>query len=236
MSASVISNSCRLTIISSTLRVDLAVPVQISVAELLSIVVGSLGREAADLGAAEGGWVLQRAGEQPLEPSASLAASQVRDGDVLHLRTRATTLPELAFDDVLDAVADGVLTRTVAGRTSTPARGDAVRRGAAGVHPGHGAARRAELGRADRTLGTGAVLLVLSAAALGRIVHRRGPALSAAGFAIAYAAAAGATLVGERHPVFGFGAPQLLVGASAALLVAVVLLVVLATAWPASAR
>ena len=32
--------------------------------------------------------------------------------DVLHLRTRATRLPELAFDDVLEAVASGVLTRT----------------------------------------------------------------------------------------------------------------------------
>ena len=39
MTAGVVANSCRLTIISSTLRVDLAVPMHIAVAELLTIVV-----------------------------------------------------------------------------------------------------------------------------------------------------------------------------------------------------
>src|SRR3954468_23373591 len=112
LSASVVSNSCRLTVISAATRVDLAVPVQITVGELLSIVVSGLGREVADQGAAEGGWILQRAGDAPLNPAASIAASQLRDGDVLQLRTRATRLPEVAFDDVLDAVATGVLTRT----------------------------------------------------------------------------------------------------------------------------
>lgn len=228
LSASVISNSCRLTIISSTLRVDLAVPVQISVAELLSIVVGSLGREAADLGAAEGGWVLQRAGEQPLESSASLAASQVRDGDVLHLRTRSTTLPELAFDDVLDAVADGVLTRTVRWKDVYTMRAATLFAAALLVFTLVVALLAGPSWVAPTvTLGTGAVLLVLSALALGRIMHRRAPALTAAGFAIAYGAAAGAGLVGERHSMLDFGAPQLLVGASAALLVSVVLLVAL---------
>lgn len=223
-----VANSCRLTIISSTLRVDLAVPVQISVAELLTIVVTSLGPEAADLGASEGGWVLQRAGENPLSPAETLAASGVVDGDVLHLRTRSTKLPELAFDDVLDAVADGVLTRTRRWSPAQTARAATIFGGALLVFTAFTALFVGPDWIASSiTLGVGAVLLGLAAVAVGRIFHRRGPALTAAGFAIAYGAGCGATALGGHRRLVDFGAPQLLVGVSVALLAAVVLLIVL---------
>ncbi|SHG69778.1 type VII secretion integral membrane protein EccD [Jatrophihabitans endophyticus] len=228
MSASVVANSTRLTIISSTLRVDLAVPMQLSVAELLTIVVSSLGRETADLGATEGGWILQRAGEAPLDPATSLAACGVRDGDVLHLRTRATHLPEVAFDDVLDAVATGVLTRTARWAPEYTLRAAATLAGALLVFAlvvllAIGPDWVPSLAGAAAT----SVLLLLTAVAIARVYRRRVPALAAGGFAVAFAAVAGATGVGDDHALADFGAPQVLVGVSAAALAATVLLAVI---------
>jgi type VII secretion integral membrane protein EccD len=229
VTASVVSNTCRLTVISATLRVDLAVPEQISIAELLSIVVSGLGPETADRGAAEGGWVLQRAGETPLDPSLTVAASQLRDGDTLHLRTRATRLPELAFDDVLEAVASGVLTRTARWQPLHTMRATAVFSGAMLVF----AAITLVLSGPDWlapavTAGAGSVLSVLAATALERLYHRTAPALAAGGLAVVLAAACGATAVGAGHRIADFGAPQVLVGVSAAAFVSVVLLIALA--------
>ena len=226
MSASVVSNSCRLTIISSTLRVDLAVPVQISVAELLTMVVASLGRETADRGAAEGGWVLQRGTEAPLDPSTSVAAHQLRDGDVLYLRTRSSSLPEPAFDDVLDAVATGVRERTARwqpGHTMVAATTTAV----AVLLLALGTLIAASGNRTAQsvTCGVGAVLLLLTAIALGRVYRQRGPALTAAGFAVAYAAVCGATAVAGTSATTDFGAPQILVAVCAAAFTSALLLV-----------
>ncbi|WP_375487570.1 type VII secretion integral membrane protein EccD [uncultured Jatrophihabitans sp.] len=227
-SANVVANSCRLTIISSTQRVDLAVPVQISVAELLTIVVTSLGPDAADLGASEGGWVLQRAGQDPLNPAETVAANGVVDGDVLHLRTRSTKLPELAFDDVLDAVADGVLTRTSRWTAVQTARAATVFAGALLVFTALIALLVGPTWVASSiTLGVGAILLGAASVAVGRAFHLRGAALTAAGFAIAYGAGCGATALGGHRQLTDFGAPQALVGVSVALLAAVVLLIVL---------
>ncbi len=228
MSASVVSNSCRLTVISAATRVDLAVPVQITVGELLALVVTNLGREAADQGAAEGGWILQRAGEPALNLSASVAASQLCDGDVLHLRTRATRLPEVAFDDVLDAVATGVLTRTARWQAVHTARAAACF--AAGLLA-FALVSLALIGPTwpvpAVTAGVSAVLLVLAAVAVGRVYRRRGPGLTAGGGAIAYAAGCGAMAVGGHHRLWEFGAPQVLVAAGAAALAATVLVIAL---------
>jgi type VII secretion integral membrane protein EccD len=228
VTAGVVSNSCRLTIMSATTRVDLAVPVQISIAELLAVVLSSLGRDVADRGTAEGGWILQRDTDTPLDPSASLAASQLRDGDVLHLRTRASKLPEVAFDDVLDAVATGVRTRTARWQPVYTMRAAAT---GAAVLLTFALAVLLAAGPPWTTTavccGAGAGLLLLAAIAVGRVFARRGAALTAAAFAVAYAFACGATAVAEHHRLSAFGAPQTLVGACAALLVAAILLVTL---------
>lgn len=228
MSASVVANSCRLTIISSNLRVDLAVPLQLSVAELLTIVVSSLGRETADQGAAEGGWVLQRAGETPLDPGTTLAASQIHDGDTLHLRTRASHLPEVAFDDVLEAVATGVLTRTERWRVEHTMRAAATLAGVLAAFT----ALTLLLSGPPRLLptvvaGVAALLFALAAIAVARLYGRRVPALAAGGYAVGYAAVAGAIGVAGDRSLTQFGAPQVLVASGAATLTAAVLLAVI---------
>jgi type VII secretion integral membrane protein EccD len=231
MTSSVVSNTCRITVISAGLRADLAVPVQIPVAELLATLVGSLGRQVADDGAAQGGWVLQRASEPPLDPSATLAASQLRDGDVLHLRTRATQLPEIAFDDVLDAVGTGVQTRT--------ARWNDSQTGVATVLFACAALAIALVSAlftgpswAPTAIAAGSVAAILLAVAAALRPLRRGAALVSASFATAFAAVGGATAVGGEHHLLHFGAPQLLVGACAALLAVTVALLVVGAGIP----
>lgn len=233
MSASVVANTCRITVISASLRADLAVPVHIPVAELLATVVSSLGREVADEGAASGGWVLQRAAEPPLDPAMTLAASQIRDGDILHLRTRATQLPEVAFDDVLDAVATGVLTRTARWRPElTTAAAAVVACAALLVGLLAILATGPRWGVAAVAAGATALLLVLAALAVGRSYHRRGTALVAASAGIAYAAVAGACALGGDHSPSAFGAPQFLVAAAAAVLAATVAILTLGSGLP----
>jgi type VII secretion integral membrane protein EccD len=75
--------------------------------------------------------------------------------------------------------------------------------------------------------GVAAALLVVAAVAAGRGYRKRGPALTAGGFAIAYAAACGAVAVGGDSRVWDFGAPQILVAACAAALTATVLVLTL---------
>jgi type VII secretion integral membrane protein EccD len=225
LSSSVVTNTCRITVISSEFRADLAVPVHIPVAELLATLVSSLGRQVADEGAANGGWILQRAAEPALDPSATLAASQLRDGDVLHLRTRATQLPEIAFDDVLDAVATGVLTRTARWRDAHTA--------AAAVSIGSALLLVAlvsilssgpKWATPAAMAGAAAAVLLGATIALGRAYHRREPALAAAAASIAYAAASGAMAVGGQHHLRQFGGTQLLLGSCAALFVSVIVM------------
>jgi type VII secretion integral membrane protein EccD len=225
LASNVLTNTCRITVISSEFRADLAVPVQMSVAELLSTLVASLGRQVADEGAAGGGWVLQRASEPALDPASSLAACQLRDGDVLHLRTRAAQLPEVAFDDVLDAVATGVLTRT--------ARWQPRHTAVAAVSLGAGLLLLALLTALASgppwtspavLAGVAAALLLAASITLARAYRNRGAALVAATATTAFAGAAGAFAVGGSHALWHFGGPQVLLAACAALFAAVVLM------------
>lgn len=233
MAVNTMSTLCRLTVISSKVRADLAVPVDVSVAELMTTLVGQLGREVADEGAAGGGFILQRAGEPPLDPSLTLAAGKVRDGDVLYLRVRSAQLPEVAYDDVLDAVATGISTRTVRWQPKYSTRACTLFASAAlalvllvclGSGPTWGAPAGVAGGMAALLLGT--------AIALGRAFRLRGPALTAAGFAVAFAAACGATAVGSDHSLLGFGAVQLIPGAGAAVLASVIAIVALGWGIP----
>lgn len=223
MSSSVVSNTCRITVISSEFRADLAVPVHIPVAELLTTLVASLGRQVADEGAANGGWILQRACEPALDPAASLAASQIRDGDVLHLRTRAAQLPEIAFDDVLDAVATGVLTRTARWQGShTAATSIALGAGLLILGLVTIVFSGPSWAVPSATAAVAAALLLGTSAALARAYHHRAAALVSATAAVAYAGAAGAMAVGRHDTLWHFGAPEALLGACAALFVAVI--------------
>jgi type VII secretion integral membrane protein EccD len=224
------TSTCRLTVITPKWRVDLAVPVDIPVSDLLATLVRSMGSELADDGAAHGGWVLQQLGKPPLEPSSTLAAASVRDGDVLRLRPGSSQLPELAFDDVLDAVAFGVNDRTPRWRAQHTGRASvlfasaallfslitALLSGPKWVGPSVAA-------------GVTAAALLGAAAALGRAYGQRSAGITAGSFAVAFAAASGAMALGDKHALWAFGSTQLLPALCAAVFAAVVAVILLGT-------
>lgn len=228
--ASVMSSTCRLTVITPKWRVDLAVPVDIPVSDLLATLVRSMGPELADDGAAHGGWVLQQLGKPPLDPSATLSSAQVRDGDVLHLRPGSSQLPELAFDDVLDAVATGVNERTPRWRPQHTARACVLFASAALLFSLFTALLTGPKWVASAiATGVTAALLLGAAVSLGRAFGQRAAGVTAGSFAIAFAAASGAMALGDMHRVWAFGATQLLPALCAAVLAAVLALSLLGT-------
>jgi len=224
------SSTCRLTVITPKWRVDLAVPVDIPVSDLLTTLVRSMGPELADDGASHGGWVLQKLGKPPLESSATLASAQVRDGDVLRLRPGSSQLPELAFDDVLDAVATGVNERTPRWRPQHTARACVLFASASLVFALLAALLTGPKWVAPAiTAGVTAVMLLAAAGALGRAYAQRAAGVTAGSFAVAFAAVSGATALGDEHRIWDFGSTQLLPALCAAVLVAVIALIVLGT-------
>ena len=224
------SSTCRLTVITPKWRVDLAVPVDIPISDLLATLVRSMGPDLADDGAAHGGWVLQKLGKPPLEPSSTLASAQVRDGDVLRLRPGSTQLPELAFDDVLDAVASGVNERTPRWRPQHTARASVLFASATLTFALFATLLTGPKWLAPAiTAGVTAIMLLGAAGALGRAYGQRGAGVTAGSFAVAFAAAAGATALGDKHRIWAFGSTQLLPALCAAVLVAVLALIILGT-------
>ena len=95
----------RVTIISPNRRVDLALPGSVTLGELLPSIVKFAGFEASNATDAVHSWVLQRFGEDPLDPQAKVNKLSISDGETLHLRHRENAIPDAAFDDVIDAVA-----------------------------------------------------------------------------------------------------------------------------------
>ncbi|MEO7289122.1 MAG: type VII secretion integral membrane protein EccD [Jatrophihabitantaceae bacterium] len=106
----------RVTVVTPSARVDVALPVESTVAELLPQLMALAGVEDAR---ADGGWSLSRLGGAPIEGGLSVSAAGVRDGEVLYLRPRATVGAPLLFDDVIDAIASAAETPRSAWQAST---------------------------------------------------------------------------------------------------------------------
>ncbi len=101
----------RVTVISPTRRVDLALPGGVTLGELLPGIVRFSGQEAGTPQEAVHGWVLQRFGDDPLDPNALISKLAIRDGETLFLRQRDNVMPDAAFDDVVDAVSSTTMRR-----------------------------------------------------------------------------------------------------------------------------
>ncbi|GAA4853679.1 type VII secretion integral membrane protein EccD [Saccharopolyspora rosea] len=87
---------------------DLAVPTDVPLIDLMPTIVGYAGPDLDETGLDKGGWVLQEIGGAPLDEEATPEALGLRDGQVLHLRARQDTLPEVHFDDLVDGVSRGM--------------------------------------------------------------------------------------------------------------------------------
>ncbi|WEH43411.1 type VII secretion integral membrane protein EccD [Streptomyces sp. AM 2-1-1] len=164
---------CRLTVHAPGRVVDLAVPADVPVGDLLPTLVGYAGDDLEESGLEHGGWVLQRLGEPPLDPELTLDALALRDGETLHLLPRAEALPEVRLDDLVDGISS-TLTRQPHGWSPD-------------------AGRRLLNGLATATLLLGLVLIALPGGPAGR----RALAAAVAGLLIAAGAGVASRAVGD---------------------------------------
>jgi type VII secretion integral membrane protein EccD len=228
-SSDVVASTVRLTILAQRLRVDLAVPNDTSVAELTATIVAGLGTATADQGVDQGGWALQRLGQAPLDAALSLATLQVRDGETLRLAPQSGQLAELAYDDVLDAVASGV--------NATPRWLPAHTRRALVISASAALAftmLSAILSGPQWLipailLGTLSGVLLLAAGLFARTAAQPRSGLLAGVLAVVAAAGAAGGGTGGNERVWQFGAEQGLPGAAAVVLVSVLAMVITGT-------
>ncbi|PWK84413.1 type VII secretion integral membrane protein EccD [Lentzea atacamensis] len=101
---------CRITVFGPAGRADLAVPVSISVAGLLPVLLQHTTdpNEHVVSGVqvtGERSWVLQRLGEPPLDPEGTPESLEWLEGETFYLVPATNPLPELAFDDIADGMA-----------------------------------------------------------------------------------------------------------------------------------
>jgi type VII secretion integral membrane protein EccD len=228
------SGLARLTIRAPRRRLDLAVPDQVPLAEILPEVVrraGEVGEfgdaspsaAAAGIANAVSGWDLRRADGAALASATALANQGVRDGDVLYLVPRSVRWPEPEYDDVVEEIAAG------ARRHGRPWDAGVTRTfalGTAGFVLLGGLAALAAVGPrwTVPALAAAAVALVLiiTGGLLSRALGDGVAGAAAGGLALPYAAASGALGLAGDAPLRGLGAEHLLVGAAAALLASVV--------------
>ena len=87
-------------------------PGDVPLLDLLPAVLARLGNGLADQGVDHEGWVLQRLGEAPLDETRTPAELNLLDGETVYLRPRSDQLPPVDWDDLVDGVADQVRSRT----------------------------------------------------------------------------------------------------------------------------
>ncbi|WP_433165232.1 type VII secretion integral membrane protein EccD [Kribbella sp. CA-247076] len=217
-----ITGLLRVTIAAPQRRLDLALPEQASVAEVLPGVLTKAGEHLADEGVPVGGWVLRRADGAELTLGRSLGSHRIRDGEILHLVPRRLDWPELEYDDLVDAVAAG------AGKLG--ARWSARHTRIAGLT----GAALALFGVMVTVLRQGApwpetatwlllsaVLLTASGVTLARVVGDAGAGAFLGGSALPFAALGGALVFAGESGRPAIGAPHVLAAGTALMLVGI---------------
>src|SRR5262245_23945509 len=105
------SGLSRITLVAPKTRIDLALPSDVPLADLLPTLLHYAGDDVAGTAAPEG-WGLSRLGGLALDSSRTPAQLEVRDGELLYLRPHGREAPMLIFDDVVDAVATATTDRS----------------------------------------------------------------------------------------------------------------------------
>jgi type VII secretion integral membrane protein EccD len=95
----------RVTVVAPRTRMDLALPSDVAVANLVPMLLKMAGESSADGGSRHGGWCLAKLGGEAIDPDRPLSSLGVVDGDLLQLRHRRDDPPPPLFDDVVDAIA-----------------------------------------------------------------------------------------------------------------------------------
>jgi type VII secretion integral membrane protein EccD len=108
---------CRVVVIAPSTRVDLALPADVPIIDLLPMLLQYAGEMHDDGGGQHGGWKLVRVGHGELDGGRTLRSLDVADGEVLRLVAREEREIVPVFDDIVDAIAaarsDRINTRSV---------------------------------------------------------------------------------------------------------------------------
>lgn len=102
----------RVLVVAPRTRVDVALPAEIALVEIMPMLLDMVGERSDDAGASHDGWHLLTATGTPLDPGRSLRALDILDGSALQLLPRRPVSHEPVFDDVVDAIAAAVRSRT----------------------------------------------------------------------------------------------------------------------------
>ncbi|MCP2323148.1 type VII secretion integral membrane protein EccD [Hamadaea flava] len=212
----------KVTIAAPRRRLDMALPEQAAISEILPGLLARAGEGLADDGV-PGGWLLRRADGTVCELDRTLAAHRIRDGEILQLTPSQTEWPELEYDDLVDAIATG---SQGTGRAWGPrhTRHAALTIGAAALLTGLVAVVRAGspwTPPALWALGVAAILLA-AAVVLARAVGDAGVGAVLAATALPYAFAGGGLVLAGATPMTGLSAGHLLLAGAALLLAALV--------------
>jgi type VII secretion integral membrane protein EccD len=104
----------RVTVIAPNRRMDLTIPADVPLADMLPTLLRYGGDHLANEGAAKGGWRLTRLGGVSLDGSRTAGEQGILDGEQLFLEPFQNHAPPPVFDDLVDAVATA--TQDAAGR------------------------------------------------------------------------------------------------------------------------
>ncbi|GLY52267.1 type VII secretion integral membrane protein EccD [Lentzea sp. NBRC 102530] len=96
----------RVTVVAPRTRIDVALPADVAVADLLPMLLDMAREATPDGGVRHGGWCIAKLGDNPLDPARTLASLGVVDGELLQLRRRNENPPPPLYDDVVDAIAE----------------------------------------------------------------------------------------------------------------------------------
>lgn len=213
---------CRLTVVAPRTRMDLALPVDATLADVLPTLLRHAGEDPNDPAFLRGGWSLQRIGEPPLDTARRLSAAGIRDGDVLYLRHRDAALPELAFDDVADATTTATRRDGRGAWTTATTKLTSVLFG--GVFAIGAAAALVSTGPSwvlpSVVLLTAAVLGIGLAAACARSFGSADAGLAVAGVSVTFGFLGGVVLTAGSGSWRSGGASALLVGSAIVLVLA----------------
>lgn len=230
MSGSAVAGLCRLRFHGPHKVVELSVPADVPLADLLPTIIGYSGDGLDEEAVEAGGWVLQRLGEEPPDEERTAEALGLRDGERLYLRLRRESLPEVHFDDIIDGVAAGLDRR---GDTWHPALTHHLALGLAMLALAGGLVLLALSGDIGPLRGVSAavtgVLLLLGAGSAARAVGDAGAGTALGAAAVPYVALAGALLPSGDSDLT---AARLLAGGSAAASASVLALAAVACSAP----
>jgi type VII secretion integral membrane protein EccD len=212
---------CRVTVVGPAERADLALPVSLTVAALLPVLLDRVKEPAEQRGRP---WVLQRLGEEPLDPDGTAESLGLRHGDVLHLRPADEPLPALHFDDLADGVAHVISARPDRWRPQATRRlalalAALALTALAAALLGFGPGAAASGGAA-----AAAVLLAAGCAAADRFGANAGAVALAGVGALFFGGLSGLTFRQGPHGGFAPGQPGVLVAAAAVAVLAGALL------------